>query len=289
MKRLICVLLALATAGCSASPPPPREGKIKVVAGLYPLAEAVRRIGGSRVDVTDLTAPGAEPHDLELTSRQVDLISDADLIVYTGKLQPALYDAASQSDAQKIDLLSKAHLKGTLAKDPHFWLNAGLFAKVTRSIESKLGALDPKHKSEFAQLGDGFRAQLDGLDRAFRAELQGCARTTIVSSHAAFGHLVSAYRLNQVAISGLSPETEPDPKRLAQLTDVIRSKKLTTVFVEPRGPTKAAETLAREAGVTTTVLDPIESLTTESLSSGRNYGSIMVDNLSVLKTALDCR
>jgi zinc transport system substrate-binding protein len=132
-------------------------------------------------------------------------------------------------------------------------------------------------------LGQG---RLDELDAEFRTGLTDCDQHLLVTSHEAFGYLARRYRLEQVSISGLSPDAEPDPRHLAELADLVRTRGVTTIFTEELVSPKVAETLAREAGVKTAVLNTIEGVAQEGR---QDYFSLMRENLAVLRTALGCR
>ena len=139
---LILILISAGAVGCSARAEP-APGTLSVVASFYPLAEAARRVGGDLVTVTDLTPPGVEPHDLELSPDQVEAITTADLVVYLGGgFQPALQDAVTQTDATVSDVLDGV---GTLAPppgeegaavDPHVWLDPVRFATIVGEVRS---------------------------------------------------------------------------------------------------------------------------------------------------------
>jgi zinc transport system substrate-binding protein len=111
----------------------------------------------------------------------------------------------------------------------------------------------------------------------------------MVTSHAAFGYLAARYGLIQQPIAGISPEAEPDPRRLAELADLVRREGVTTVFTETLVSPRVANTLAREAGVHTAVLNPVEGLSPEEVGRGENYVSVMDANLRTLRQALECR
>jgi zinc transport system substrate-binding protein len=130
------------------------------------------------------------------------------------------------------------------------------------------------------------RDELEQLDAQFRTGLRTCARHEIVTSHAAFGYLAERYGLRQIAISGLSPEAEPSPQRLADAARQAREHRVTTIFFETLVSPKVAETLAREVGARAEVLDPIEGLAPDATG---DYATVMRDNLDRLRTALGCR
>jgi zinc transport system substrate-binding protein len=277
--------------------------RVRVVAAFYPLYEAAQRVGGDRVDVVNLTPAGTEPHDLELTPRQVDDIEGADLVLYLGGgFQPGVEEVARRSQGDAVDALeelsllpgrpneeeagSKGH--GEAGMDPHVWLDPVLLGGVVGKIIAALSAIDPGGKDAYVANAAAYRGELALLDQEFSHRLTGCARRVIVTSHAAFGYLAKRYGLTQEAIAGLSPESEPDPARLAELTDLVQATGATTVFTETLVSPKVAETLAREAGVTTATLNPIEGLTPQELKAGETYGSVMRDNLEALAGALAC-
>lgn len=292
MRRLlVCLVVATAAlAGCGDGGGGDEE-TVTVVASFYPLAEAAERVGGHDVEVANLTPAGTEPHDLELTPDQVDAIEDADVVLYVGGgFQPAVEDVAERRGEGSVDVLAGLDLEegddGEL--DPHFWLDPTLLARAVDAVEEALGDAEPQARPEFEANADDYRDDLAGLDEELKAALAGCRRRDVVTSHAAFSYLARRYDLVQVPIAGLSPEAEPNPARLAELTDLIGDRGVTTVFYESLVSPDVAETLAREAGVDTAVLDPIEGLSEADVEAGGDYATVMRRNLAALRTALAC-
>jgi zinc transport system substrate-binding protein len=264
--------------------------RVRVVASFYPLYEMARRVGGDRAEVANLTAVGVEPHDLELSPAQVDRIQDADLVLYLGRgFQPALEKAVKRAKGKAVDLLASAPLfKEGNEPDPHVWLDPVLMARLVEEVEAAFAGVDDASRAAFAANGAAYRSELAALDSDFHAGLSGCARRVIVTSHEAFGYLARRYGLEQQAIAGVSPESEPAPQHLAELADLVRRSGTTTVFSEELVSPKVAETLAREAGVATAALNPVEGLSEDEQASGTTYLSVMRDNLATLKMALGC-
>jgi zinc transport system substrate-binding protein len=254
-----------------------------VVASFFPLVDATRAIGGEAVEVTNLTPVGVEPHDIEINPRQLDRVADADLFVYLGGgFQPAVEDAARRAP-KAVDV--RTGLEGAEADDPHVWLDPALFAQVVARIEAALAEVDPAGADGYRARAGDYRRRLEELDAEFRTGLAGCRQRTIVTSHEAFGYLARRYGLEEVPISGLSPDAEPDPRRLAELADLVRTRGVTTVFTEELVSPRVAETLARETGVQTAVLSTVEGVADED---GGDYFSLMRENLATLRAALDC-
>ena len=260
-----------------------------MVASFYPLAEAAQQVGGDRVRVENLTPPGAEPHDLELTASQVADIQDADVVlVLGGGFQPAVEKAAAGRRGT-VELLAVLGPAAGDTDDPHVWLDPVLFAAVVDHVAAVLGRVEPAQRPAFYAGADAYKTQLATLDQDYRAGLADCARREILTAHEAFGRLAGRYGLTQESITGLSPETEPEPDRLAELADLVRRRGVTTIFTETLVSPRVAEALARETGARTEVLDPLEGLSRDDIREGATYVSVMRENLTKLRAALGCR
>ena len=280
MRIVLVSLLTVVVAGCG--PATGAKGKTTVVASFYPLAFVAEQIGGPKVDVTNLTPPGAEPHDVELTPGDVARIQTADVVLYLSHgFQPAVEEALDGAKGKRIDVLAGLGLHEESGKtDPHVWLDPVLFARIVRRVGAALG--NRERANELA-------ARVLSLDRDYRTGLAHCAHRDFVTSHAAFGYLAARYHLRQIAITGIDPESEPSPKRLASLIDLVRREQVTTVFFERLVSPRLAQTVARDAGAKAAVLDPIEGLTPPEQSRGASYLTLMRNNLRALRGALGCR
>ena len=280
IKRIVLIIVSAGLlAGCGAG----TSGSHTVVASFYPLAFAAQRIGGPGLHVENLTPPGAEPHDLELTPRAVGRIESAAFVLYLSHgFQPAVSKAVAQARGKRIDVLAGLPLRQSseegLTADPHVWLDPQLFVRIVRRIGVAL------HRPTSRLVAD-----LRQLDREYRTGLRHCTRREIVTSHAAFGYLGQRYGLTQVAITGLTPESEPSPKQLVHVVDIVRRTHATTVFFETLVSPRLAQTVAREVGARTAVLDPIEGLTPSEQEHGDNYLTLMRRNLAALRQALGCQ
>jgi zinc transport system substrate-binding protein len=275
---------AVVTLALLATPTPASAApRTSVVASFYPIAWAAQQVGGNRVTVTNLTPAGAEPHDLELNPDQIDEVLDADVVFELGHgFQPAVEQAAEQRDRPTVQLLPR----GT--KDPHIWLDPVRMAAIVRTVQRQLTEADPKGQATYARNAQRVLDDLTALDARFRAGLAHCERQVIVTAHEAFGHLARRYRLQQEGAAGISPDAEPDAKRIAQLVDLVKRDRVTTVFTEELVSPRIADTLAREAGVRTETLNPLEGLTDRELRRGDDYVSVMDANLAKLRAALGC-
>lgn len=276
IMRVILILMVMAVApGCGGSEGG-SPGKTSVVAAFYPLADAAEEIGGNSVDVTNLTPAGTEPHDVELSVRDVEKVRSADVVFYLGEgFQPALERAVDGADGETVDLLQSVEVQ---EKDPHVWLDPVRFQQIAMRIGD---VLERPSKS--------FVRRLARLHADFHEGLRRCERREIVTSHDAFGYLADRYGLKEIPITGISPEAEPTPRALQRVIDQVRESGATTVFFETLLSPRIAETVARETGARTAVLNPIEGLTEDELARGENYFSVMRENLATLRKALGCR
>ena len=251
-----------------------------VVVSFYPLAYAAEQVGGPDTRVTNLTPPGVEPHDLEVSAKDVRALRSADVVLVLGHgFQPQVERAAG-SGSRVVKLLDTPGLHRLGDDDPHVWLDPLRYALLVERIGT---VLDERPRA--ARLA----ARLRALDRELRDGLARCARREIVTSHEAFGYVAQRYGLRQVAITGLSPEAEPTPKDLDRVIDQVRETGATTVYSETLVSRELAETVARETGARTAVLNPIEGLTQDERRRGDDYFTLMRRNLVALRGGLGCR
>lgn len=297
------VLLLSAVAGCGgdASGSTGSNGdRLSVVTAVYPLQFISERIGGDSVTVSSLTKPGAEPHDLELNPRQVGAIADAGLIVYLKGFQPDIDQAVAGEAADHafdaaaveplLDAATGAHEGDTEhegkagGKDPHVWLDPTRLATIGDRLAARLGQVDAAHAADFTARAAALRTDLQNLDREYAEKLTTCQRREIVTSHSAFNYLAIRYKLSQIGVTGIAPDEEASPQRYAAVAEQAKVHGATTIFFETLVSPKVAETVAREIGARTAVLDPLEGLT----DGGGDYLSVMRTNLTALVTALGC-
>ncbi len=317
MRRLLpatltgTLLAASALSGCAALSDDGggsgSGGGLQVVAAFYPLQYVAQEVAGDRAEVANLTRPGGEPHDLEIAPAETARIVDADVLVVESGFQPAVDDAVEQNAtgevvdaAEVVGLLpageehagesaeehaeEEGHDHGDV--DPHFWQDPERMARLADAVADRLAQADPDHADEYAANAERLRGELTDLDTAYAEGLADCERSTVVVSHDAFGYL-EKYGLTMEPIAGLSPGAEPTPADLARLQDLIGTDGITTVFSERLVSPRLSESLARDSGVETAVLDPIEGLSDQT--ADQDYLSLMRSNLAALQKADGCR
>ncbi|MEU6869723.1 metal ABC transporter substrate-binding protein [Streptomyces sp. NPDC046751] len=301
------VLGLAALTACSSSDAADRKNgdKLDVVASFYPMQFLAEQIGGKHVSVTTLTKPGVEPHDLELSPRQIGGLTDADFILYLKGIQPAVDDAIGQSgakhvvDAAKLTALEDhgtetgadehghEHHDGEAGADPHIWLDPVKYAEVAQGVGKALEKSDPDHAADYRKNTDALVTKLDGLNTAYENGLKNTATKTFITTHSAFGYLAERYGLTQEGIAGIDPEAEPSPARLDEIHTIAEKNKVTTVFFETLASDRTAKTVAKDTGLKTGVLDPLEGITDKS--KGTDYIEVMQSNLAALEKALGAK
>lgn len=271
--------------------------KLQIVASFYPMYFFATQIGGDKANVTNITPAAAEPHDYEPTTQDIVRINQGNLLVLNGgKLEAWGDKIKDQLKGTNIPIVTagnglankQLNENGQTIQDPHIWLDPILAKKEVANIEQGFEKIDPANKAYFQKNAKKLESDLDLLNAEYKAGLSSCQKKDFITSHAAFGYLASQYGINQVSISGVSPDEEPSSQKLAEIADLVKKEDIKIIFFESLVSPKLSQTLASETGAKTMVLDPIEGLTQQDLNNGKNYLTVMKDNLSALQTALQC-
>lgn len=299
-------LLVGALAGCGLGADTASDAEVTVVTSVYPLewlAEEIVAEAPADVAVTNLTEPGLDPHDLELSPQQIGEIGDADLVFYIEGMQPAVDDAVAQHASDQGTALNVAdvvslreadpHGEGASEPDPHMWLDTEKFAAAGDAFAEQLtevaGQVETNAETDTSAATEAAEAastELTEIDEEYQDSLTDCDLRSFVVSHAAFGYLAERYDLDQISIAGIEPETEPSPARIREVADVVEDSGVDTIFTETLASPQVAETVAAETGTSVEVLDALEGLTDNS--PGEDYPSVMRANLAELEAALGC-
>ncbi len=283
------------------------DGRLRVLTSFYPMYDFACKIGGDSIEVINMVPSGTEPHDWEPSTNDLKNLEKADVFIYNGAdMEPWADDLlVSRSDALRVvEASENIELRTTDGEhehahehaeadhhhgdfDPHVWLDPENAKIEMETIKDALSASDPANAAVFQANYEKYAAELDALDAEFREKLSSLPNRTIVVAHEAFGYLCDAYGLTQVGIEGLSPDSEPDPGRMAQVIDFVRENNISTIFFEELVSPKVAEAIASETGAQAKMLSPLEGLSDEQSAAGADYFSVMHDNLAALLEALN--
>ena len=311
LSALVCACtlsLSLLT-GCGTQPADTAgsDGRLRVLTSFYPMYDFACKIGGDCIDVTNMVPSGTEPHDWEPSTNDLKNLEKADVFIYNGAdMEPWADDLlVSRSDTlHVVEASENVELRTTDGEhehahehegadhhhgdfDPHVWLDPENAKIEMEAIRDALCAADPENSTVFQSNYEKYAAELDALDAEFREKLAPLPNRTIVVAHEAFGYLCDAYGLTQVGIEGLSPDSEPDPGRMAEVIDFVREHSISTIFFEELVSPKVAEAIASETGAQAKMLSPLEGLSDEQAAAGADYFSVMHDNLAALMEALN--
>lgn len=271
-----------------------QDKRISVTVSFYPLYDFTKNIGGNKVKITNITPAGSEPHDFEPSARQLANAYQSKLFIYNGATMESWVDNFLKDykntvvkSSNNINLLKLADNNNLY--DPHFWLDPVAASKIVDNILAGLIKASPENKSYFTQKANIYKDKLALLDESFKNGLSKCQTDTAITSHDAFSYTSKRYNINLISISGVDPSVEPDAAKLAEISDLVKSKNIKYIFFESLVSPKLAETIAAETGAKTAILDPIEGLSEENQRKGDDYVKVQQRNLKNLETALECK
>lgn len=311
---VLLLSIGLAACGQTAQDDSVDDGKLQVFTTFYPMYDFAKNVVGDEGTVDLLIPAGTEPHDYEPSARDIAKIADADVFIYNSEdMETWVGDILDNIDTDKVLVIEASEgidlLEGTdheghdheaeesheepadhdheHAYDPHVWLDPVLAKQEVATIEQKLAQKFTDQATVFEKNGAAYQQKLTDLDLEFQQGLEGAANRTFVTQHAAFSYLAKRYDLTQESISGISPDEEPSPSRLAELKDYVKDHQIHVIYFEKTASSKIAETLASETGVTLAVLNPLESLTKQEQEAGEDYLSVMRENLAALQKSIN--
>ncbi|MDA7027335.1 zinc ABC transporter substrate-binding protein [Bacillus sp. CLL-7-23] len=311
------ILLAIGlTAGCSSTGTSAdqnkKAGKLDIYTTIYPLEDFTKKIGGEYVNVKSVYPPNVEAHTYEPSSKTIAEISDSDAFIYSGVGVEGFADKAvnmlknSDVDIVKsgegIDLLEHGEEHGHDEEhehgehehddhdhgdhDPHVWLDPVLAQKLAENIKNELVKLQPEHKKTFTKNYESLKSDLEKLDQEFKKTVAHADKKEILVSHAAYGYWEKRYGIEQMSVLGLSPTEEPSQKDLENIVKTAKEHNMKYVIFESNVSSKISEIIKKEIGAESLTMKNLESVSEEDLKDGKDYTSIMKENLSVLKKAL---
>lgn len=306
-KKILPILMsilafALITTGCTGNKNKNKNnGKLKVMASFYTMYDFAKKIGGDKVEVTNMVPAGTEPHDWEPSTKDLIEMEKSDVFIYNGAGMEQWVDDVLESldteelttveTAKGINLIkdSDAHEhdhQHSSENDPHVWLDPQNAKYQMNKIKKALIKADPKNKDYYEANYQKEAKKCDELDQLYKKELSKVSKRELVVAHEAFGYLCKAYNLTQMGIEGLSADDEPDPKQMSEVINFAKKHKVKTIFFEELVSPKVAKTIAKETGASAKMLNPLEGLSNKKIKAGEDYFSVMKQNLSAIKEAL---
>lgn len=305
MKKVGLLFLsvsALLLAACGNSTASQEDGKLDIVTTFYPVYEFTKQVTGDEANVELLVKAGTEVHGYEPSAKDIARIQEADAFVYENEnMETWVHDVEGSIDTEKVNVISATDgmllLPGSEEGedhdhseeghshdyDPHVWLSPERALTLVENIRDSLVAKYPEKKDAFETNAAAYIEKLDALDAKYSETLSAAKQKYFVTQHTAFAYLALDYGLKQVSITGVAADEDPTPSRLAELTEYINKYGIKYIYFEENASKSVAETLAKETGVQLDVLNPLESLTDEDMKNGKDYISVMEDNLTALE------
>ena len=286
---VVILTILFSVAGClqkgQVSPVEDDDGRIRIYTTFYPLYDFTKKIVGESAQVENLIPAGVEPHDFELSPKQAADIHDADIFIYLGEsMEPWAAKMAENLESQGIKVIEAG--KGLIENDdPHIWLDPVLAAEMAKSIFNGIVSTYKENEAIYRENLKNLTKKLEELDNAFKELASGSERKDLVTSHA-FDYPARRYGLNQVAITGLSPQEEPSLQKMRELVEFCQGNGIKYIFTVPGENSKLIDVLSRDTGAEVLEINPLESLKQEEIQAGEDYFSVMEKNIAALKKAL---
>ena len=316
MKRILTLLAAVLLVGAllaSCGAPQADDGRVQVVATLFPQYDFAKNIAGDRADVTLLLDFGADAHTYDPTPADILQIARADLFIYTGdgmelwakKLLASadIADAVSRGSLRVLDLsavvpLLPADHSGAEAEhdhddhdefDPHIWTSIENAETMCAAIADALTALDADGAAAYAANLAAYTAKLDAFDAQMQAVRAAAVRDTVCFGGSfAFAYLFDEYDLaHRSVFSGCASHTEASPAAMLSLVNAVRETGAPAVLYDSPSEEKTAAAIAAETGTRVLRLHAIHNITKDEYDAGEDYLSLMAKNIEVLKEVLD--
>jgi ABC-type Zn uptake system ZnuABC Zn-binding protein ZnuA len=281
----VLLLVTVAAVGCGEDDGGAARDRVTVVATTTQAADLARNVAGAGVEVVGLLAPNSDPHEYEVRPRDLELLTDADLVVRSGGdvddwLGEAI--AGAGSDAPVLTLID--HVRATEG-DPHWWQDPRNALRAVAAIERALAAADPVGAATYAANAARYEARLRRLDSAVAACIDEvpAARRKLVTTHDALGYYARRYGIDVIGavIPSRSTSGQPSAGDTARLIETIRDEGVKAIFAESSVDAKVERAIARETGAAVG-----RPLWADTLGPPGSDGETFVDSIAANTRAL---
>ncbi|MCH5197493.1 MAG: zinc ABC transporter substrate-binding protein [Oscillospiraceae bacterium] len=313
---ILIILLAISLfAGCSVEKSKTGDdNKLNIVCTVFPQYDWVKNILGSKAEnanITLLLDSGTDLHSYQATAEDFVTLAQSDLFIYIGGASDNKWVSDALKTAGDINLLNLLSALGSSAKieeevagmqkedeeeeeefDEHIWLSLKNAAALCSVICDAICKIDPENTALYRENTENYIADLNSLDAEFEEAVNGSAFNTILfADRFPFRYLCSDYNITPyAAFSGCSAETEASFETIAGLAKAIDELSLPAVAVTESSDKSIAKTVIENTvskNQKIVVFDSLQSVTKQTLSSGKTYIGSMRENLSALKNALN--
>jgi zinc transport system substrate-binding protein len=285
MKKILLSGLFLGTlilggAGCAQKI---NSNEPVVATTIVPLTSVTKNILGDVADVQSVLPKGAEPHDVILSTRELEILQRTKAIVTLGlTLDDWIANGISAAESKAPVITASKFLNlPPGADDPHVWLSPARMIVMVQGIGAEMQKQFPESSEIIGLRTSAYVEKLRALDAEYRT-LGALPERNIVTLHDAFGYLAQDYNLNVVAVVKDIPEDNPSPAEIAAVIRTLEKYPQAALFGESELSPAILESVARDTGRTIYILNPLEVAEPEP----ETYISVMTQNLATLKEAL---
>lgn len=286
MKKIFMIIPlmgALLLSSCGTAASSSDSSKLKVLVSINPLKEITEKIGGDKIEVSSIIAPGLEVHDYQLTPKDIIKLKSSKLFIYNGlNLESFKDELLSSSDNKNLDTVDASNgsavIKTSDGTDPHLWISLTGSKIIASNIKDALIKNDPKNKAYYENNYNEFIKNIDSLYNKYKPLFASLNKKSFVTGHAAFAYFCRDFNLSQESVEDVFASGEPSAKKLAELTDYCKNNNIKTIFVENLVSPKVSETLAKEVGAKTVKIN--------TFLEGNDYIETQKDNLEKVYESL---
>ncbi len=290
------------------------EKRAIVTTTIYPLYFITKSIAGDEIVVKRLIKPGNEIHSFSPTPTDLVEISHSDILITLGvKIEPWVEKISDATYTKLLDLSAgldtiegshhhhhdgNEHHTGNheasehndkRSIDPHVWLDFDNDIKMIDRVSTKLSQLYPKYKDRFVKRATRLKGSFGELKLLYSQGLKECKQDTILVGHDAFAYQERRYGFEVESIMGIFAHSRPDAAKIAELSDMIASKGLRYIFMDPIESSKSAIQLATDMKLTQLPLYTLGNISLRDEDSGIDMLKLLKINLSNLQKGLECR
>ena len=307
-KIMVMMLVLIGVSACGKQEAESNDGKLEIVTSFYPMYEFTKQVTKDKANVSMLIDGGVETHDYEPSAKDMAKIQNADVFIYNSNEMETWVEAVLKNiDTSKVKVIEASkgiellggeeehadhddhdHEDGhSHVYDPHVWLDPVLAKKEVETISEGIMSVDKENSDYYKKNTEDYGNQLTELHESYVSTLKDAKNRKFVTQHTAFSYLAHEYDLEQVAISGLSPDQEPTPKELKGIQDLVKDENIQVIYTESSASEKIAKTISDATGAKLAVLNPMESVSKENRQKGEDYISIMKANLEALSLSIN--
>lgn len=288
------------------------DKKVKIVASFFPIADLSEKIGGDKVEVKNLVKNGSA-HGFEPSVGDMKDIVGADVVIINGAGFESWVEKVKQSNpnlpildlSEGLDLIKNdgdhdhnhdhddakvekdhdhdhddaEHSHNHGPNDPHIWMSLDNLEKMSEKIYKKLSEIDSSNEKFYKQNLDKVEKKIDELENKYKNKFEKHKGKSIIVPHEAFAYLVKELEINQIGLEGINSDSEPTITKIAEVSEIMKKKNISTVFYDYGKSDKAAQTIAKETGAKVKPISTLEVITDEEVQKGNDLFNLVEMNL----------